>query len=211
MCTHHKELLASEERVLPPEARGMDKVTRLSNGINKNELHALHERMGECSLKASKFRNAELLGTLSLLNEALRQAHRDNNVAAFEEAKVLISKAETMVSSLGLQIENPNSVEKAPEVSDDVKSLRDRIRERAKAILADEARLPTGRVAKFERKKFREETLLKFSKGLVIELPTGEGQFAEAASILRAKLLENFGAQEAEKLMPKFLRNTSEL
>ncbi len=97
-------------------------------------------------------------------------------------------------------------VERAPEVSADVQTLRDRIRVGARAVLADEARLPTGRAAKFERVKFREEALKRYAKGLGIELPSGQEQFSEAAKILRAKLMETFDTQEVEKLMPKFLR-----
>lgn len=98
-------------------------------------------------------------------------------------------------------------VEKAPEVSDDVKNLRERIRRGASAVLADESRLPTGRAAKAERMKFREEAVQRYAKGLKIDLPSGQENFDEAANILRAKLMETFDAEETEKLMPRFLRN----
>lgn len=155
MCENHKDLPASEVRVLPTEARKMDRPVR----------------MPALASLAAKPKAIEMTPELA-------------------KAPVIEQK-----------------VESAPEVSDDVKNLRERIRRGAFSVLADEARLPTGRAAKSERVKFREEALQRYAKGLGIELPSGQEQFAEAAKILRSKLLETFDSTEVEKLMPKFLRN----
>ena len=168
MCDSHRDIPASEVRVLPVEARGLDRAVRLP-------------ARPQITMPAVPARRPQIVMPPAPVKTKAVEVKP-------EPAKVAV-------------------VERAPEVSDDVKNLRDQIRASARAVLADEARLPTGRAAKSERVKFRNEALQRYAKGLGIELPSGQDQFAEAANILRAKLMETFDTQEVEKLMPKFLKN----